>query len=110
VKEQFFKIFHGEPDLGTTPQGGGGEKQGAKVAGSGQFTLFGDPPREAAATLMEPSGRKNLATVPHFYQWVAPGLALDAFLKTLMQQNPVCFDTETSSLNPLEAELVGIAF
>jgi DNA polymerase-1 len=28
----------------------------------------------------------------------------------MMQQKRVCFDTETTSLNPLEAELVGIAF
>ena len=32
------------------------------------------------------------------------------FLKSLMQQAVVCFDTETTSLDPLEAELVGIAF
>ncbi len=27
-----------------------------------------------------------------------------------MQQTKVCFDTETTTLNPLEAQLVGIAF
>jgi DNA polymerase-1 len=32
------------------------------------------------------------------------------FLQNLMKQKSVCFDTETTSLNPLEAELVGIAF
>ena len=38
------------------------------------------------------------------------GLAMELFLKKLLQQPAVCFDTETTSLNPLEAELVGIAF
>ena len=32
------------------------------------------------------------------------------FLQNLMKQTSVCFDTETTGLNPLIAELVGIAF
>ncbi len=32
------------------------------------------------------------------------------FLQNLLKQSRVCFDTETTSINPLEAELVGIAF
>jgi len=43
-------------------------------------------------------------------QLVKDGLAMDLFLNKLMEQKSVCFDTETTSLNPLEAELVGIAF
>src|SRR5690606_12967290 len=53
LKEQFFKIFHGEPDMGSPAPGGGSAKQPAKVAGSGQFTLFGEGPGEAAATFRE---------------------------------------------------------
>jgi DNA polymerase-1 len=37
-------------------------------------------------------------------------MAMDLFLKNLIKQKSVCFDTETTSLNPLEAKLVGIAF
>jgi DNA polymerase-1 len=37
-------------------------------------------------------------------------LAATQLLKELLQQKSVCFDTETTSLNALEAELVGIAF
>ena len=107
LKEQFFKTFHGEPGSVTAATA---PKQEARLAGSGQFTLFGGDPGEAGATFKEPTGRKRLANVPHFYQLVAPGMAFEGFMKTLMQQNPVCFDTETTSLNPLEAELVGIAF
>src|SRR5690606_13513237 len=87
LKEQFFKIFHGEPDMGSPAPGGGSAKQPAKVAGSGQFTLFGEGPGEAAATFREPTGRKTLADVPHFYQSVAPGLAMEGFLKTLVQRS-----------------------
>lgn len=35
---------------------------------------------------------------------------MELFLKNLLSQDSVCFDTETTSLNTLEAELVGIAF
>ena len=37
-------------------------------------------------------------------------MARKLFLQNLMNQKSVCFDTETTSLNPLEAQLVGIAF
>ena len=36
--------------------------------------------------------------------------ARELLLQKLLQQTQVCFDTETTSLNALEAELVGIAF
>jgi DNA polymerase-1 len=37
-------------------------------------------------------------------------MATKLFVKNLMNQTSVCFDTETTGLNPLTAELVGIAF
>jgi len=110
LKEQFFKIFHGEPATGSPAAATSSPKPVDKVAGSGQFTLFGGDPAEAGATFKEPTGRKRLADVPHLYQLVSPGMAFEGFLRSLLQQEAVCFDTETTSLNPLEAELVGIAF
>ncbi|UOY07879.1 DNA polymerase I [Muricauda sp. SCSIO 64092] len=118
LKEQFLKLFSGEAEANpqTTKtetkekvysEQGQGE---AKVAGSGQFTLFGGNPSEAPATIREVSSRKTISEVPHFYQMVQDGLGMELFLKNLMKQSAVCFDTETTSINPLEAELVGIAF
>ena len=118
LKEQFLKLFSGEAEANpqttkTAPKEKVYSEQGqgeAKVAGSGQFTLFGGNPSEAAATIKEVSSRKTISEVPHFYQMVQDGLGMDLFLKNLMKQSAVCFDTETTSINPLEAELVGIAF
>ena len=118
LKEQFLKLFSGEAEASpqTTntvakekvySEQGQGE---AKIAGTGQFTLFGGNPNEAPATIKEVSSRKTISEVPHFYQMVQNGLGMDLFLKNLMKQPAVCFDTETTSINPLEAELVGIAF
>ncbi|PTM11411.1 MAG: DNA polymerase I [Bacteroidetes bacterium] len=81
------------------------------AAGAGQFSLFGgttEPTTSTEATL--DFGRKTAETTSHFYQSVAPGMAAKLFIKNLMNQTAVCFDTETTGLNPLIAELVGIAF
>ena len=56
------------------------------------------------------SAKNNLSNTAHAYQCVDSELALKLFLKKLISQSSVCFDTETTSLNSLKAELVGIAF
>lgn len=83
--------------------------QRGKKAGEGQFSLFGDD-GEASEAAKNYSSRNTIANTEHFYQTVQPGMGTKLFLQNLMKQKSVCFDTETTSLNPLEAELVGIAF
>ena len=78
-------------------------------AGQGQFSLFGGAEPSATEEVSE-NARKTAATYSHFYQSVASGMATKLFVKNLMSQTSVCFDTETTGLNPLTAELVGIAF
>ena len=53
---------------------------------------------------------KNIDSLKHFYQTINTSLGFDLFLRKLLKQNIVSFDTETTSLNTLKAELVGIAF
>ncbi len=110
LKDQFIKLFSGEPEPATQSNSTSTTKKEAQAAGSGQFSLFGGNPSDAPATVKDSSSRNKIADVSHFYQLVQPGLAMDLFLKELRQQPSVCFDTETTSINPLEAELVGIAF
>ncbi len=111
LKEQFIKLFSEEEDepqtqVSNTPTA----KAGAKEAGGGQFSLFGADPNEAAGTIKDVNSRNTIATVTHVYQSIAPGMAMKLFIQNLMKQRAVCFDTETTALNPLTAELVGIAF
>ena len=81
------------------------------AAGAGQFSLFGaDPSKGTVTETSDASSRKTAETTSHFYQSVASGMATKLFIKNLMNQTSVCFDTETTGLNPLTAELVGIAF
>lgn len=79
------------------------------AAGAGQFSLFGGQPSTETETVTENS-RKTAVTTAHVYQSVSPGMAMKLFIKNLMNQTSVCFDTETTGLNALTAELVGIAF
>ncbi|MGB5647674.1 MAG: DNA polymerase I, partial [Muriicola sp.] len=110
LREQFLKLFSGEtegtPTIVSSPETA---KKEVLAAGSGQFSLFGQD-GSAPATLEVHTGRKTIKDVPHVYQSIQAGMALELFLKKLMKQTAVCFDTETTSLNPLVAELVGIAF
>lgn len=80
-----------------------------KSAGAGQFSLFGADPSNTEETVSEFT-RKTAKTTSHFYQSVTPGIATKLFIKNLLNQSSVCFDTETTGLNPITAELVGIAF
>ena len=78
-------------------------------AGEGQFNLFGGDSQPSAAAEVF-SSRKTIKDTEHFYQLVQPGMGTKLFIGNLMKQSSVCFDTETTGLNPLTAELVGIAF
>ncbi|PKA97601.1 DNA polymerase I [Flavobacteriaceae bacterium MAR_2009_75] len=110
LKDQFIKIFSGEIDDNQTQVSSTETaKKQAQPAGSGQFSLFGGGDA-SPATIKDSSSRKTIKDVPHVYQSVAQGMAMKLFLQNLMKQKSVCFDTETTSLNPLEAQLVGIAF
>lgn len=46
----------------------------------------------------------------HLYQFVNNPKAQKVLVSNLLKQRAVCFDTETTSLNELEAELVGMSF
>ena len=52
----------------------------------------------------------SLENTEHSYQIIQGDLGLKLLLQNLLQQKSVCFDTETTGLDALHAELVGIAF
>ena len=107
LKEQFLKIFSGEDTSGRAASSIAGTTPIPPTAGSGQFSLFGSEAPQGVETF---SGRRTIDNVPHVYQSVAPGMAMTLFLQNLMKQTSVCFDLTTDSLNPLSAEIIGIAF
>ncbi len=84
-------------------------KQTPSTAGAGQFSLFGGDDETTQESQVF-SSRNTYKEVPHLYQTVQHGLGTKLFIQNVLQQKSVCFDTETTGLNPLTAELVGIAF
>ena len=76
----------------------------------GQFDLFATPGTGAISDSEEMSGFKTIKNTNHFYQHIDSPLSRKLFLKKLMQQRAVCFDTETTGLKALEVALIGIAF
>ena len=108
LKDQFIKLFSGEEDHPQTQVSNSpSAKKNAETAGAGQFSLFGAGTEEKIEPM---SGRRSLKDTSHVYQSLTSEMARKLFLQNLMKQKSVCFDTQTNDLNPLEAELVGIAF
>jgi len=73
-----------------------------------QGNLFGDATEhfgEETKTTFD-----NIDTVEHDYQLINNKEDIETLAKNLSELKSFCFDTETTGLDPLEAELVGIAF
>lgn len=117
LKDQFVKIFSGEAEasvgaaVSNTETAKKIEKSSKKAAqaGAGQYNLFDSD--TVAEEVDSANTRQTIKTKEHHYQSVAnSGMGLKLFLQNLNKQKSVCFDTETTGLDPLTAELVGIAF
>ena len=107
MKENIQKIFGQEVAMATPQETSASPKKAASLD-TGQMDLFSAGGGNTdQATL---SSKKDLSNTPHHYQFVHTALGIDLLVQKLVQQSSVCFDTETTSLNALTAELVGIAF
>lgn len=109
MKAQFDRLYDSPP----TPEGGAEEETVKKVVSKKtneeQFDLFGFSDESDAPT----SGHSYYATLEntsHFYQIIQGDLPTKLLLQNLLGQTSVCFDTETTGLDALNAELVGISF
>ena len=116
MQEQFDKLFKDGSDfdeINTNGNHSAGEtpKAAKKAAPKNeeQFDLFGFTDEDTSKTT-EQSYYATLENTEHFYQNIQGDLALKLLLQNLEKQTSVCFDTETTGLDALNAELVGIAF
>jgi DNA polymerase-1 len=85
------------------------KKAPVKKSNQDQFDLFGFSDEESD----EPKHHSyyaTLETTEHLYQVVQGELGTKLFLQNLMNQTSVCFDTETTGIDALNAELVGMSF
>ena len=99
IKETFKKIFQKEKSNNLDEVYREGK----------QFDLFASP-GSGFKNEDQKSERKNLSNTKHLYQSVETDMGRRLLLESLVKEREVCFDTETTSLNALHSELVGIAF
>ncbi|PWJ58988.1 DNA polymerase I [Dyadobacter jejuensis] len=90
----------------------------AAASKAGQLDLFGEAapsapaPSTAVEPIVEPQNMelRSIDSTLHRYHTVDTLEAMESLCHYLSLQSQFCFDTETTSLETLDAELVGIAF
>jgi DNA polymerase-1 len=75
-----------------------------------QFDLFGGGATTDENSEERTSFYNTLENTPHSYQAIEGDLGIKLLLQNLQKQTSVCFDTETTGLDALHAELVGVSF
>ncbi|MEC5395024.1 DNA polymerase I [Bergeyella sp. RCAD1439] len=89
-----------------TPSAVSASKKNSSEQGVMQLDLFANFEELDQAT----STKATLAESDHLYQCIDQPKAQRLLVENLLAQKAVCFDTETTSLNEMEAELVGLSF
>lgn len=81
---------------------------GQAVGQGGQMELFADHSEESTST--QESDAASMENVEHEYHLTQTDDQIKALIAVLESSKRFCFDTETTGLDPLSAELVGLAF
>ena len=92
------------PAMAESGRGTTTERATPLPGGHTQGSLFGEMPQTASATV------SSIETTPHKYDLVTDRAGAVELASHLAQLNEFCFDTETTSLDPLNTELVALAF
>lgn len=100
--ENFYKTFNLESQVV--------EKAKTVAQRAVQASLFDDGSDEVLEDIIDGASYKESHTYDHLYQLVEGQMGRKLLLEKLLKQPEVCFDTETTGLNALTAELVGISF
>jgi DNA polymerase I len=82
----------------------------AGVDSKGQLDLFGTQSLVEVQQAQPTSGVKTIATEKASYHLVTLPEERKVLLTKLMAEESVCFDTETTDINALHADLVGMSF
>lgn len=114
MAEQFdnlFKVGAGN-EAGSTPAQDAKLYKKPQPKNEDQFDLFGggDTTLDESAEAARNSFYNTLENTEHSYQTVQGDLGIKLLLQNLQKQTSVCFDTETTGIDALHAELVGMSF
>ncbi|WP_281337102.1 DNA polymerase I [Flavobacterium eburneipallidum] len=109
MKAQFDKLYNPAAVEETSETAEATKKAPAKKSNEDQFDLFGFSDEESGEEKSS-SFYATLENTEHFYQIIQGDFAVKLLLQNLMNQTSVCFDTETTGIDALNAELVGMSF
>jgi DNA polymerase-1 len=110
MKAQFDRLYNPSAvEENSTSETATVKKAPIKKSNEEQFDLFGFSDEENGETLQN-SHYATLENTDHNYTIVQGDLGTKLFLQNLMNQTSVCFDTETTGIDALNAELVGMSF
>lgn len=105
------------PEPGATaPESGDAEPSIESSAGRktkpGQIDIFGNTGahKNEEAEVEEETSLHTIETTPHTYHVADTDEKMDALVKEMLALKEICFDTETTGLDTLTAELVGFSF
>jgi DNA polymerase-1 len=74
------------------------------------ISFYGESPNSTSGQLHLANSKKEKNIKTKDYECILDEKNLDKWIKILGEKTVISVDTETSSLNPLEAELVGVSF
>ncbi len=111
MAEQFDTIFKkGNSTTVANPENDAKLYKKPQAKNEEQFDLFGSTNTDAISEESRHQYYDTLENKEHSYQIIQGDLGLKLLLQNLQNQSSVCFDTETTGLDALHAELVGISF
>lgn len=85
--------------------------QAQSTISNGQLDLFADPAHSINKDEKLPDGEiKTIESVTHDYHLVESDVEINKLIEMLEQTKAFCFDTETTGLDTLVADVVGLAF
>lgn len=111
MAEQFDAIFKksGAAPV-TTPESDAKLYKKPQPKNEDQFDLFGSAITEESSEVKHHQFYATLENTEHSYQVIQGDLGIKLLLQNLQNQTAVCFDTETTGIDALHAELVGASF
>ena len=109
MKAQFDKLYNPNVTVENETETSNVKKAVVKKTNDEQFDLFGFSDGEDL-TENSNSFYATLENTEHFYQSIQGDLPVKLLLQNLINQTSVCFDTETTGIDALNAELVGMSF
>jgi DNA polymerase-1 len=109
MAEQFNSLFYTEQKSYAAIETSTGLAPTKTIVKSDQFDLFSDASGQMHE-MIKGGNYKTLEDTEHFYQMIQGDMAIKLLLQNLLKQPSVSWDTETTGIDPITAELVGMSF